>query len=122
MKQSTSWKKTLAMIAVAFGIAAGMSVAAPQSAEAYYADTSSAVYYGSDYKGDRYYAINVVDDDGTVYTFQYRGNRSEPSYRIAGESEWHYWPMGKGMVYSHIEKLASAGFFSLKENGFFDNL
>lgn len=104
------------MVAVAFGVAAGLSVAAPQSAEAYYADTSSAVYYGSDYDGYRYSAINVVDDDGTVYTFQYKSKprTDDTGYRVAGETRWHGWPMGKSVVFSHIEDLAFAGWKALQ--------
>lgn len=107
-------KKVLATIVLGLGIFAGGALVNPSYA--YYADSSSAVYLGSDSNSNRYYAINVVDDDGTVYTFQYRfRGYEEIYYRVDGESTWHDWPMGIGIQYSHIEKLSLAGFQELKK-------
>lgn len=81
------------------------------SVSAYYADTTSAVYQGMGTTGHRYAAVNVVDDDGTVYTVYYRYYPSTDNiaYRFEGDLEWKYWPQGLRVVYSHMETLANAG-------------
>lgn len=80
-------------------------------AEAYYADASSAVYLGTDQSGHRYSAVNVVDDDSTVYTiyYRFRPGTDDIVYRISGEEGWHGWPVGLHVTYSHMELLAQQG-------------
>lgn len=104
-------KKILAAAFLGCALTFGSGFAAPNSASAAYADSTSYVYqrHASWYD---YMAINVVDDDETVYTFEYRAkpHSDDVSYRIYGESQWRGWPEpGPGSVYSHLERIASIG-------------
>ena len=87
------------------------------TAKAYaaYADTTAYVYQGRDTAAARPYlrmAINVVDDDNTVYTFEYRmwPHSCDNAYRVYGEQEWRYWPEPEEhKELTHLESLASIG-------------
>ena len=52
-------------------------------------------------------AINVIDDDGTAYTFVY-DNRSHSDlgfWKLESEDQWHQWEFGLQQQ-SHMEQLA----------------
>lgn len=106
----TNVQKVLATIVLSVGILAGG--AAVNQVNAYYADSTSAVYQGMDSSGRYLVAINVVDDDGTVYTFHYktRPRSGDNSYRVEGDSTWYGMePKGKNIEPSHLDMLAWAG-------------
>lgn len=102
--------KNIMMACVLGGVmAVGIGCVVPESAYAAYADSSSYVYQGKEH-GEQRAAINVVDDDDTVYTFEYM---FEPysdgaAYRIYGEHEWKSWDAPLDQQ-SHFERLASMG-------------
>lgn len=112
-------KKLLTAIALGLGIFAVSAVCTPTMTYAYYADTSSVVYQGMDRQGMKNGAINVVDDDGTVYTFYYKYKPSTDyaMYRVAGESTWRgFLNFGKGPhapAPPHIQNLALVGLKAL---------
>lgn len=114
LNMKKSGKKLLATVLMGVSIFAAGAIANPPTSYAYYADTSSVVYQGTN-NGMRYGAVNVVDDDGTVYTFyfKYKPYSDISFYRVAGDSTWHDWPTGKHVVYSHVESLAFAGIKAL---------
>lgn len=106
-------EKAVMACALGIGIALGAGNFTPSTAEAYYADTTSAVSQGSDGTW-RYAAINVVDDDSTVYTIYYRASGYETiNYRFSGDI-WRDWPMGTRVVYTHMQKLAICGLEAVK--------
>ena len=110
-----SLRKVFLACAFGVGIALGASSFLPSVAEAYYADTTSAVSKGSDGTW-RYAAINVVDDDRTVYTIYYRASGYETiNYRFSGDT-WRDWPEnGKYAVpFTHMQELAWCGFEAVK--------
>ena len=104
-------KKILAAAFLGCAITFGSGLAAPVSASAAYADSTSYVYQWRVSRYD-YMAINVVDDDGTVYTFEYKAlsGSDDISFRIYGESQWRGWPEpGPGATYTHLQRIASVG-------------
>lgn len=63
-------------------------------------------------------AINVIDDDGAVYTFVY-DNRPDSDWgfwKQEDDDHWHQWAFGVQQP-SHMEVLASCGFYALKDLG-----
>lgn len=98
-------------IMVSLLLGACFSTSGLSEVSAYYADNSSAVYQGSDQRGYRYSAVNVVDDDGTVYTvyYRFRPRTDDIAYRFEGDPSWSYWQQGLRVVYTHMEELATAG-------------
>lgn len=84
---------------------------------AYYADTTSAVNLGM-VKSYSRSAINVVDDDGNIYTFIYdnRPGSDLGFWKLQDEENWHQWEFGPQQK-SHMEDLASCGFYALKDLG-----
>ena len=86
-------------------------------ASAYHADMTSAVNLGM-VKSYSRSAINVIDDDGAVYTFVY-DNRPDSDWgcwKQEDDDHWHQWAFGVQQP-SHLEELASCGFYALKELG-----
>ncbi len=84
---------------------------------AFYADESSAVNFGMVQSYSRS-AINVIDDDGTAYTFVYdnRPHSDLGFWKLESEDQWHQWEFGLQQQ-SHMEQLASCGFYALKTLG-----
>ena len=62
---------------------------------AFYADESSAVNLGMVQSYSRS-AINVIDDDGTAYTFVYdnRPHSDLGFWKLESEDQWHQWEFG----------------------------
>ena len=86
-------------------------------ASAYHADLTSAVNLGM-VKSYSRSAINVIDDDGAVYTFVY-DNRPDSDWgfwKQEDDDHWHQWAFGVQQP-SHMEVLASCGFYVLKDLG-----
>lgn len=104
-------KKLLTAIAVGLGSFFISTVCITTTSYAHVVDSSSVVFQGVNNRGICYAAVNVVDDDGTVYTFyyQYKPGTDYSYYRISGDSTWHEWPLGIGVKYTHIELLAMDG-------------
>lgn len=107
-----------AMMACVLGgmMAAGIGCAEPASADAAYADSSSYVYQGKE-RGEQRAAINVVDDDDTVYTFEYmfEPHSDGAAYRVYGEHEWRSWDVPIDQQ-SHFERLASIGLHAVAKH------
>lgn len=102
--------KNIMMACVLGGVmAVGIGCVVPESAYAAYADSSSYVYQGKEH-GEQRAAINVVDDDDTVYTFEYmfEPHSDGASYRVYGERAWRSWDVPRDQQ-SHFERLASIG-------------
>lgn len=110
-------KKTVVTIVFGFLMAVGSGFIIPQMSYAYSTDMTSAVHLGWVQNYSRS-AINVIDDDGTVYTFIYDCRpRSDLNYwKLQNETDWHDWTFGPG-TRSHMETLANCGFQALKELG-----
>lgn len=119
-----SIRKKLAFIAFAGLVTASWSVAFPSCAYAAYADETSYVDQGTcpdipstnhSQHTPYHAAINVVDDDGTVFTFEYHIPwAAEAFYRIYGQSEWHEWPE-PGSATTHLDDLAAIGFQAVRQ-------
>ena len=60
----------------------------------------------------------VNDDDGTAYTFVYdnRPHSDLGFWKLESEDQWHQWEFGLQQQ-SHMEQLASCGFYALKTLG-----
>lgn len=106
-------RKVLAAGVLGIGLALGAGFMMPTTAEAYYADKSSGVYEGTE-NGYKFYAMNVIDDDGTVYTFIYRMSlhSDDIAFRVDGDDTWHYFHFGPPRN-THFEDLALAGYHAL---------
>ena len=59
-----------------------------------------------------------IDDDGTAYTFVYdnRPHSDLGFWKLESEDQWHQWEFGLQQQ-SHMEQLASCGFYALKTLG-----
>lgn len=117
MKGRKTW---IAAAVLAMGMSFAGFIGAPE-AYAYYADASSFVSQGTDTRGLKYCAVNVVDDDGTVYTFYYRYKPKTDAiwYRVAGESQWRTfleWGIKPHAPYPHLQILATAGLEVIKNH------
>ena len=96
-----SLRKVFLACALGVGITLGASSFLPSEAEAYYADTTSAVSKGS---------------DGTWHYAAYRASGYETiNYRFSGDT-WRDWPEnGKYAVpFTHMQELAWCGFEAVK--------
>ncbi|MFR7417603.1 hypothetical protein [uncultured Megasphaera sp.] len=104
----TYLKRTCFIGLLGIGIALSLVFIIPTPVHAYYTDTLS-ISYGGTRDGYEYYSANVVDDNGIVYKFEYRGmpHTDDLTYRLQGNHTWQYFHIDP--PYSHLENLASEG-------------
>ena len=107
-------KRKLLVGILGVGMACFSGFIAPVSVNAAYTDSSSIAYEGFR-NGYDYYSATVIDDDGTSYTFDYRGmpRTDDLAYRIYGNYTWQYFHVDP--PHSHIDNLASTGWQSIQK-------